>query len=135
VDTEIITLDTGRRRGVIDITAEAARFVSGRGDGLLSVFAPHATAGVALIETGAGSDADLIDRIDAVLPRDDAVYRHRHGSVGHGADHVLPAFVAPSLTIPVLNGSMALGTWQSVVLVDPNGDNPNRRVRLSFLPG
>jgi len=135
VDTEIITLDTGRRRGVIDITAEAARFVSGRGDGLLSVFAPHATAGVALIETGAGSDADLVDRIDAVLPRDDAVYRHRHGSVGHGADHVLPAFVAPSLTIPVLNGSMALGTWQSVVLVDPNGDNPNRRVRLSFLPG
>jgi secondary thiamine-phosphate synthase enzyme len=135
VDTEIITLDTGRRRGVIDITAEAARFVSGRGDGLLSVFAPHATAGVALIETGAGSDADLIDRIDAVLPRDDAVYRHRHGSAGHGADHVLPAFVAPSLTIPVLNGSMALGTWQSVVLVDPNGDNPNRRVRLSFLPG
>lgn len=135
MDTEIINLDTGRRRGVIDITAEAARFVSGRGDGLLSVFAPHATAGVALIETGAGSDADLIDRIDAVLPRDDAVYRHRHGSVGHGADHVLPAFVAPSLTIPVLNGSMALGTWQSVVLVDPNGDNPNRRVRLSFLPG
>lgn len=135
MDTEIITLDTGRRRGVIDITAEAARFVSGRGDGLLSVFAPHATAGVALIETGAGSDADLIDRIDAVLPRDDAVYRHRHGSVGHGADHVLPAFVTPSLTIPVLNGSMALGTWQSVVLVDPNGDNPNRRVRLSFLPG
>jgi len=135
VDTEIITLDTGRRRGVIDITAEAAQFVSGRGDGLLSVFAPHATAGVALIETGAGSDADLIDRIDAVLPRDDAVYRHRHGSVGHGADHVLPAFIAPSLTIPVLNGSMALGTWQSVVLVDPNGDNPNRQVRLSFLPG
>lgn len=135
MDTEIINLDTGRRRGVIDITAEAARFVSGRGDGLLSVFAPHATAGVALIETGAGSDADLIDRIDAVLPRDDAVYRHRHGSVGHGADHVLPAFVAPSLTIPVLSGSMALGTWQSVVLVDPNGDNPNRRVRLSFLPG
>lgn len=135
MDTEIITLDTGRRRGVIDITAEAARFVSGRGDGLLSVFAPHATAGVALIETGAGSDADLIDRIDAVFPRDDAVYRHRHGSVGHGADHVLPAFIAPSLTIPVLNGSMALGTWQSVVLVDPNGDNPNRQVRLSFLPG
>jgi secondary thiamine-phosphate synthase enzyme len=135
VDTEIITLATDRRRGVIDITAEAARFVSGRGDGLLSVFAPHATAGVALIETGAGSDADLIDRIDAVLPRDDAVYRHRHGSVGHGADHVLPAFVAPSLTVPVLNGSMALGTWQSVVLVDPNGDNPNRSVRLSFLPG
>lgn len=135
MDTEIITLDTGRRRGVIDITAEAAQFVSGRGDGLLSVFAPHATAGVALIETGAGSDADLIDRIDAVLPRDDAVYRHRHGSVGHGADHVLPALVAPSLTIPVLNGSMALGTWQSVVLVDPNGDNPNRRVRLSFLSG
>lgn len=135
METELITLDTGRRRGVIDITAEAARFVSGKGDGLLCVFAPHATAGVALIETGAGSDADLLDRIDAVLPRDDSVYRHRHGSRGHGADHVLPAFIAPSLTIPVIGGAMALGTWQSVVLVDPNADNPNRLVRLSFIAG
>ena len=135
MDTQIITIDTGRRRGVIDITAETARFVSGKGDGLLSVFAPHATAGVALIETGAGSDADLLDRIDAVLPRDDSIYRHRHGSRGHGADHVLPGFVAPSLTIPVIDGAMALGTWQSVVLVDPNADNPNRVVRLSFLAG
>jgi secondary thiamine-phosphate synthase enzyme len=135
VETELITLDTGRRRGVIDITAETARFVSGKGDGLVCVFAPHATAGVALIETGAGSDADLLDRIDAVLPRDDSVYRHRHGSRGHGADHVLPAFIAPSLTIPVIDGAMALGTWQSVVLVDPNADNPNRLVRLSFIAG
>lgn len=135
METEIITLNTGRRRGVIDITAETARFVAGRGDGLVSVFAAHATAGVALIETGAGSDADLLDRIDAVLPRDDSVYRHRHGSPGHGADHVLPAFIAPSLTIPVIDGAMALGTWQSLVLVDPNADNPNRLVRLSFIAG
>ena len=135
MDTEIITLDTGRGRGVIDITAEAARFVGGKGDGLLSVFAPHATAGIALIETGAGSEPDLMDRVDALLPRDDAAYRHRHGAPGHGGDHVLPAFIAPSITIPVISGSMALGTWQSVVLIDPNADNPNRRVRLSFLPG
>ena len=135
MDTEVLTFDTGRRRGVIDITAEAADFVAGKGDGLLSVFAPHATAGVALIETGAGSEADLMDRVDALLPRDDAAYRHRHGAPGHGGDHVLPAFIAPSITIPVISGSMALGTWQSVVLIDPNADNPNRRVRLSFLAG
>ncbi|NOY55840.1 MAG: YjbQ family protein [Actinobacteria bacterium] len=135
MDTTIVHVTTGHRRGVFDITSEAAAFVSGRGDGLLSVFAEHATAGLALIETGAGSDADLIETIDTLLPRDDSRWRHRHGSPGHGADHVLPAFVSPSLTIPVVGGRMTLGTWQSLVLVDPNGDNPERRIRLSWIEG
>ena len=135
MDTEVLTIETGHQRGIFDLTADASRFVSGRGDGLLSVFVPHATAGIAIIETGAGSDADLMDAIDAVLPRDDRRYRHRHGSPGHGADHVMPGFVAPFATVPVLEGRIALGTWQSIVLVDPNEDNPVRRVRLSFLPG
>jgi secondary thiamine-phosphate synthase enzyme len=133
MDTEVLRITTGRRRGVVDITAEVAGFVSGRGDGLVNVFVPHATAGLAMIETGAGSDADFLDRIDELLPRDDAHYRHRHGSPGHGADHVLPGFVSPSLSVPVVDGQMTLGTWQSIVLVDPNADNPERRVRLSFL--
>jgi len=133
MDTTILRISTGR--GVYDLTAAAAAFVAGRGDGLLSVFAEHATAGLALIETGAGSDLDLMDTIDTLLPRDDRRWRHRHGSPGHGADHVLPAFVAPSITIPVISGRMTLGTWQSLVLVDPNGDNPERRVRLSWVPG
>ena len=119
---------------VSDLTGEVRRFCRGRGDGLLNVFVPHATAGVALLETGSGTESDLADAVDRLLPRED-VYRHRHGSVGHGRDHVLPAFVAPSLTIPVVDGSPALGTWQSVVLVDSNGDNPSRTVRLSFLAG
>jgi secondary thiamine-phosphate synthase enzyme len=135
MDTEVITIVTGRRRGVFDLTADAARFVAGKGDGLLSVFAPHATAGIAIIETGAGSDADLMDRLDALVPRDDALYRHRHGSPGHGQDHVLPGVVAPSITVPVVGGDPALGTWQSIVLVDPNQDNPTRSVRLSFITG
>lgn len=134
MDSTVIHVHTGRRRGVFDVTAEAARFVEGREDGLLSVFVPHATAGVALIETGAGSDDDLIDTIDVLLPRDDH-WRHRHGSRGHGADHVLPAFISPSLTVPVIGGRLALGTWQSIVLVDPNADNPDRMLRLSWLPG
>ncbi|MGI9648450.1 MAG: secondary thiamine-phosphate synthase enzyme YjbQ [Acidimicrobiia bacterium] len=132
--SEVIELRTGGRPEAVDITGEVARFVSGRGDGIVQVFCPHATAGVALIETGAGSDADLLDVIDHVLPPDFR-YRHQHGSPGHGADHVLPAFIAPSITIPVLDGRMQLGTWQSVVFVDPNRDNPNRRIRLSFLEG
>ena len=132
MDTELIQFHTGSRPEAIDITSEVARFVSGKGDGIVQVFCPHATAGVALMETGAGSDADLLDIIDHVLPPDFA-YRHRHGSPGHGADHVLPAFIAPSITIPVIDGRMQLGTWQSVVFVDPNRDNPNRQVRLSFL--
>ena len=98
------------------------------------MFVPHATAGVAILETGAGRDQDFLDHIDAVVPRDDR-WRHRHGSPGHGADHVIPGFVSPSVTIPVLGGEMTLGTWQSVVLVDVNADNPNRKVRLSFVAG
>jgi secondary thiamine-phosphate synthase enzyme len=134
METEVITVRTGGRPAVADITDEAQQFVATRGDGLLHVFVPHATAGLAIIETGAGSDDDLLRALDDVLPADDR-WRHRHGSAGHGRDHVLPAFVAPSVTLPVLGGRIALGTWQSVCLVDPNGDNPTRQVRFSFLPG
>jgi secondary thiamine-phosphate synthase enzyme len=109
------------------------RFCAGRGDGLVHVFAPHATAGLALMETASGSEADLGEALDRLLPRDES-YRHRHGSPGHGADHLLPVLVSPSLILPVLDGRPALGTWQSVVLVDPNDDNPVRSVRLSFVP-
>ena len=132
--TTVINLHTGSRRGVTDITAEAAAFVAGLGDGLLSVFVPHATAGVAILETGAGSDLDLMDIIDDLLPRNDR-YRHRHGSPGHGADHVLPGIVSPSTVVPVVDGKLALGTWQSIVLVDPNVDNADRRIRFSFVAG
>jgi secondary thiamine-phosphate synthase enzyme len=132
MDTEVITVRTGSRPAVADITAEAGRFVVGRGDGLLHVFVPHATAGVAIIETGAGSDDDLLQALDDVLPADNR-WRHRHGSGGHGRDHVMPAFVAPYATLPVVAGEVALGTWQSICLVDPNGDNPTREVRFSFL--
>lgn len=130
----MLTVRSGDRPAVVDLTGDVVGFCRGRGDGLVSVFVPHATAGVALIETGAGSDADLLTALDEVLPRDGR-WHHRHGSPGHGADHVLPAFVAPSLTVPVLDGRPALGTWQSIVLVDTNVDNPERSVRLSFLPG
>ncbi len=132
--SEIITVRTGGRPTVRDLTAEVERFVEGRGDGLLHVFAPHATAGIALIETGAGSDEDLLRAVDDLLPADGR-WTHRHGSPGHGRDHVLPAFVAPYATLPVIDGRVALGTWQSICLVDPNGDNAERHVRLSFLPG
>lgn len=130
----MVTVRTGSKPTVVDITAEASSFVQGRGDGLLHVFVPHATAGVAIIETGSGSDEDLLRAIDDVLPADDR-WRHRHGSTGHGRDHVLPAFVAPYATLPVIAGRIALGTWQSLCLVDTNGDNPSRQVRFSFLPG
>jgi secondary thiamine-phosphate synthase enzyme len=132
--TEVITVRTGDRPAVRDITREAERFVGGQGDGLLHVFVPHATAGVAIIETGAGSDDDLLTAIDDVLPADDR-WRHRHGSPGHGRDHVLPAWIPPYASLPVVDGRIALGTWQSICLVDPNGDNPTRQVRFSFLPG
>jgi secondary thiamine-phosphate synthase enzyme len=135
METTTISVVSGSERGVFDITAEAARFVTGKGDGLLSVFVPHATAGLAIIETGAGSDADLMDLLDELVPRDDARYRHRHGSPGHGADHVLPGVVAPSVVVPVVGGQMALGPWQSIVVVDPNADNPRRTVRFSFIKG
>jgi len=134
MESTVLTVRTGDRPAVHDLTSDVAGFCLDRGDGLVSVFVPHATAGVAIIETGAGSDDDLLQALGAMLPHDGR-WRHRHGAAGHGADHVLPAFVAPSITIPVLDGRPALGTWQSVVLVDTNVDNAERRVRLSFLAG
>ena len=131
VDTDVLNIATGQRR-IIDLTDDVRSFCARRGDGLCSVFVPHATAGVAIIETGAGSDDDLVDTLENLLPRDDR-YRHSHGSLGHGADHVLPALVSPSVIIPVQNGEPLLGTWQSIVLVDLNRDNPQRKVRLSFI--
>jgi len=132
-----LTVSTGHARGLSDLTPACGRFVAeaseGR-DGLLSVFLPHATAGLLILELGAGSDEDALDALDRLLPRDDR-WRHRHGSPGHGADHVLPLLAAPSLTVPVLAGRLALGTWQSIALLDPNRDNATRTVRLSFLPG
>ncbi|MFC7546153.1 secondary thiamine-phosphate synthase enzyme YjbQ [Plantactinospora sp. GCM10030261] len=132
--TDVITINTGSRPSVRDITDEARRFVAGQGDGLLHVFVPHATAGLALIETGSGSDQDLITALDELLPTDSR-WRHRHGSPGHGRDHVMPALVPPYASVPVVDGELALGTWQSICLVDPNGDNPTRQVRFSFLAG
>ncbi|MDX1890900.1 secondary thiamine-phosphate synthase enzyme YjbQ [Mycolicibacterium sp. 050158] len=131
--TELIAVDTARHR-TVDLTDAVREFCASRGDGLCNVFVPHATAGVAILETGAGSDADLVDALERLLPRDDR-YRHAHGSPGHGADHVLPGIVSPSVTIPVAAGEPLLGTWQSVVLVDLNRDNPRRSVRLSFVGG
>ena len=133
MDTIEIALEN-RDRQLVDLTDEATRFCRPLGDGLLSVFAPHATAGVALMELGSGSEPDLAEVLERLLPRDDR-YRHRHGTPGHGADHLLPVLVSPSLVIPVVGGRMALGTWQSLVLVDLNRDNPHRKVRLSFLAG
>lgn len=132
--SDVLDVDTTRRR-TVDLTARVREFCAGRGDGLCNVFVPHATAGVAIVETGAGSDDDLVDALERLLPRDDRLYRHAHGSPGHGADHVLPALVAPSVTLPVADGAPLLGTWQSVVLVDLNRDNPRRSVRLSFVAG
>ena len=131
--SETIEIRTGSRPTVHDLTRECERF-AGEGDGLLNVFVPHATAGVAILETGAGSDDDLLQALDDLLPADDR-WRHRHGSPGHGRDHVLPAFVAPSITVPVVDGRLQLGTWQSICLVDTNPDNAVRTVRLSLLPG
>jgi secondary thiamine-phosphate synthase enzyme len=133
MDSDVVQLRTGTRL-VTDFTDLVLQFCRNRGDGLCHVFVPHATAGVALVETGSGSESDLEDAIDRLLPRDD-IYRHRHGSPGHGRDHLLPAFVSPSLTVAVLGGRPTFGTWQSVVLVDTNVDNADREVRLSFLPG
>jgi secondary thiamine-phosphate synthase enzyme len=134
--SEVITVRTGGSPVVRDITAEAARFVEAgdEPDGLLHVFVPHATAGLAIIETGAGSDDDLLTAIDDLLPAQDK-WRHRHGSKGHGRDHVLPAWIPPYATLPVIGRQIMLGTWQSICLVDPNGDNPVRQVRFSFMTG
>ena len=136
MDHREISVETGRDRGLVDLTAACAAFLAeiDAADGLLTIFVPHATAGVVIVELGAGSDADLVDALDRLLPRDDR-WRHSHGSPGHGADHVLPLLVSPSLTIPVVDGRMTLGTWQSVALLDPNRDNPRRSVRLAFLAG
>ncbi|MDA8288532.1 MAG: YjbQ family protein [Actinomycetota bacterium] len=131
MDTRTLSVHTGDRR-VVDLSGDVGGFCAGRGDGLCHVFAPHATAGLALMETASGSEGDLVAALERLLPRDDR-YRHRHGSVGHGADHLLPAFVAPFLVLAVRGGDLLLGTWQSVVLVDTNPDNTRREVVLSFL--
>jgi secondary thiamine-phosphate synthase enzyme len=134
VNVEEISLDTRGRR-VVDVTDRVAAFASANaGDGLLHVFAPHATAGVALMETESGSEGDLEELLERVLPRDDR-YRHRHGSTGHGGDHLLPVLVSPSLVLAIEDGRLVLGTWQRVVLVDPNRENDVRRLRLSFVGG
>jgi secondary thiamine-phosphate synthase enzyme len=130
--TSEIDVETSRHQ-MVDISEQLKQFCRGNGDGLVNVFVPHATAGLALMETGSGSEADLKDALDRLFPRDHR-YQHAHGSPGHGADHILPAFVSPTITLPVLAGRPALGTWQSVVLVDLNLDNPRRKVRLSFVP-
>ena len=127
---------TSPRRGLVDITDQCAAYASEAsdgGDGILHLFVPHATAGLVIMELGSGSDDDLMASLDRLLPRDER-WRHSHGSPGHGADHVLPLLASPSLSVPVIDGRMTLGTWQSIALLDPNGDNPRRRVRLSFLP-
>lgn len=132
--TETVTITTGRTPVAADVTDHCARFLRrvGAGNGLLNVFVPHATAGIAVLETGAGSDDDLLAAIDTLLPRDDR-WRHSHGTPGHGRDHVLPGLVAPHATLPVVDGALALGTWQSVVFVDTNVDNPQRTMRLTLL--
>jgi secondary thiamine-phosphate synthase enzyme len=131
----IVRVRTGARETVRDITGECAEFLAaeaGGGDGLLHVFVPHATAGLALMELGSGSDTDLLATLDRLLPADDR-WTHAHGSRGHGRSHVMPALVAPFLTVPVIDGRLALGTWQSIALIDLNVDNPDRQIRLSFL--
>ncbi|WFB06465.1 YjbQ family protein [Streptomyces sp. LX-29] len=133
--TQVLDITTGTDEVVVDLTATCEAFLRERADGrdgLLNVFVPHATAGLAVLETGAGSDDDLLAALRELLPADDR-WLHRHGSPGHGRDHVLPALVPPHATLPVVGGRLVLGTWQSVCLVDTNGDNPHRQVRLSFL--
>jgi secondary thiamine-phosphate synthase enzyme len=134
VKSHIISVQTGSRRGLFDITRDCAEFVRDEGDGLLNVFVPHATAGVVIMELGSGSDDDLVEALDRLLPRDDR-WRHAHGSRGHGADHVLPLLAPPSISIPVLGGELQLGTWQSIAVLDPNPDNRTRQVTLTLLAG
>jgi len=140
VHSRVLEITTGEGEVVVDLTSRCEDFLADvdAGDGLLHVFVPHATAGVAVIETGAGSDRDVLDALDVLLPRSgphEHGWRHRHGSTGHGRDHVVPAILAPFAVLPVLRGRLALGTWQSITVVDTNGDNRQRSVRLSFLPG
>ena len=136
METRQLSVETADVAGLTDLTDACASFLAdiAAEDGLLTVFVPHATAGVVVVELGAGSDADLLAALERLLPHDDR-WRHRHGSPGHGADHVLPLLVSPSLTVPVVDGRMTLGTWQSIALLDPNGDNRRRSVRLAFLAG
>jgi secondary thiamine-phosphate synthase enzyme len=131
-----LAIETGTSPAIADLTRECETFLADidADDGLLTVFVPHATAGVVIMELGAGSDDDLLAQLDELVPRDDR-WRHRHGSPGHGADHVLPLLVSPSVVVPVVGGRMTLGTWQSVALVDPNRDNGRRTVQLSFIGG
>lgn len=133
METTTFTVQTGDRFAIADLTDQIARWVRNRGDGLCHLLALHATAGLGLMETGAGSERDAQTIIDRLLPADDHLYGHRHGSPGHGRDHILPLFISPSLTIPVVGGEPVLGTWQAVVLVDPNTDNTQRHVHASFL--
>jgi secondary thiamine-phosphate synthase enzyme len=133
METKLLTYDTSRRK-IVDLTQDARSFCNGRGDGLLNLFAPHSTVGLVIMELGSQSDVDLEAALRRLLPRDDR-YAHKHGATGHGADHLVPAFLAPSLTLPVEDGRVLLGTWQSIVLVDLNVDNPERQVRLSFVAG
>ena len=134
--TRELSLETGGEPSLTDLTRACAGFLAevGAADGLLTVFVPHATAGVVVVELGAGSEEDVLAALERLLPHDDR-WRHRHGSPGHGADHVLPLLVSPSLTVPVVAGRMTLGTWQSIALLDPNADNSRRTVQLAFLPG
>lgn len=132
METQVFRIETGHRR-VTDVTGTVGGFCSGRGEGLCHVFLPHATAGLALMELGSGSDRDLDGLLERLLPREDR-YLHRHGSIGHGADHLLPVLVSPSLVLPVAGGEPLLGTWQSIVVVDTNTDNPHRTLRCSWLP-
>ena len=134
METETRSYRTGSQETVVDLTGDARAYVAGRGDGLLHVFVPHATAGIAIIETGAGSDDDLLAALGDLLPADDR-WKHRHGSRGHGRSHVMPAIVAPYASVPVADGRLLLGTWQSICLVDLNIDNVEREVRFSFLAG
>lgn len=132
-----LTVNTGSRASVLDLSADCVAFladVAEDGDGLLTVFVPHATAGLVVVELGAGSDDDVLAVLERLLPRNER-WRHRHGSPGHGADHVLPLIAAPSVTVPVVRGRLALGQWQSIALLDPNVDNPQRTVLLSFIAG
>lgn len=134
--TRELSIETGSVAGLTDLTDACAAFLAevGASEGLLTIFVPHATAGIVVMELGAGSDADLVAALERLLPRDDR-WRHRHGSPGHGADHVLPLLAPPSLSVPVVAGRMTLGTWQSIALLDTNADNRRRAVRLAFLPG
>ncbi|HYI67768.1 MAG TPA: secondary thiamine-phosphate synthase enzyme YjbQ [Candidatus Limnocylindrales bacterium] len=134
--TRALSIETGSDASLTDLTGSCAGFLAevAAADGLLIIFVPHATAGVVVVELGAGSDADLLAALERLLPHDDR-WRHRHGTPGHGADHVLPLLASPSLTVPVVGGRMTLGTWQSIALLDPNADNRRRTVQLSFLAG